>query len=416
MIVSVIGLGYIGLPTSAVISSKGIKVIGVDNNKEVVSKVNKGKINILEPDVAELVQNSVQKKMLKAVLKPEKADVFIVAVPTPFKSGHKPDLKYIESAVRAVARVLEKGNTLIIESTIPVGTSDMIIEWLKEERIDLTFPVFGDNNSINDIFVAYCPERVLPGNVVSELKANNRIIGGLTDNCAKKAEEIYKAFINSDCLLTDCRTAELSKLVENSFRDVNIAFANELSLISDKLEINVWELIELANNHPRVNILQPGPGVGGHCIAVDPWFIIDSVPNESKLIRTAREVNNDKPYFVLNKINQAVENTGKNISELKIACLGLSFKPDIDDLRESPALEISQKVDLMGFAKVLLVEPNVNNLPEGLVFKSSSLVSIDKAIQVSDIVVLLVNHYSFKSIDLALLNGKQLIDTRGIWS
>jgi len=416
LIVSVIGLGYIGLPTSAVISSKGIKVIGVDNNKEVVSKVNKGKINILEPDVAELVQNSVQKKMLKAVLKPEKADVFIVAVPTPFKSGHKPDLKYIESAVRAVARVLEKGNTLIIESTIPVGTSDMIIEWLKEERIDLTFPVFGDNNSINDIFVAYCPERVLPGNVVSELKANNRIIGGLTDNCAKKAEEIYKAFINSDCLLTDCRTAELSKLVENSFRDVNIAFANELSLISDKLEINVWELIELANNHPRVNILQPGPGVGGHCIAVDPWFIIDSVPNESKLIRTAREVNNDKPYFVLNKINQAVENTGKNISELKIACLGLSFKPDIDDLRESPALEISQKVDLMGFAKVLLVEPNVNNLPEGLVFKSSSLVSIDKAIQVSDIVVLLVNHYSFKSIDLALLNGKQLIDTRGIWS
>ena len=418
MIVSIIGLGYIGLPTAAVLASKDIKVVGVDVSQYVVDTINQGKIHIIEPGLDALVREAVQKNNLKAVINPEKADVFMIAVPTPFKGNHEPDLSYIRLAAKAIAPVLEKGNLVILESTSPVGATEKMMTWMQEERLDLSFPEFGNNNFIADIAVAHCPERVLPGQVVRELIENDRIIGGVTDYCAKQAKDLYKIFVDADCLLTDCRTAELSKLVENSFRDVNIAFANELSLICDKLDINVWELIKLANRHPRVNILQPGPGVGGHCIAVDPWFIVDSAPDEAKLIRMARLVNDNKPNFVLNKIDCAVSLIGKSKTELKIACLGLAFKPDIDDLRESPALSIMRKISLMGFSEVLLAEPNIFTLPKEFKDKEQlvSLVLADEAIRAADIVVLLVDHTPFKSIDLGLLSGKQIIDTRGIWS
>jgi UDP-N-acetyl-D-mannosaminuronic acid dehydrogenase len=340
----------------------------------------------------------------------------MVAVPTPFRGNYEPDLSYIKQAAKSIATVLEKGNLIILESTSPVGTTEKMMEWMREERPDLSFPEFGNDNFEADISVAHCPERVLPGHVVRELVENVRIIGGVTIHCAERARELYKIFVEADCLITDCRTAELSKLIENSFRDVNIAFANELSLICDKLEINVWELIKLANRHPRVNILQPGPGVGGHCIAVDPWFIVDSAPDEAKLIRTARLVNDNKPNFVLEKIDKAVKTIGKNKSDLKIACLGLSFKPDIDDLRESPSLRIAGKISLMGFSELFLVEPNISNIPNELKSESISMISADEAIRAADIVVLLVDHTPFKSMDLAALSGKQIIDTRGIWS
>lgn len=415
MIVSVIGLGYIGLPTAALIASHGIKVNGIDVNPKIVNTINRGQIHIVEPDLDKLVQSSVQNGNLSASIHAEKADIFIIAVPTPFKDNHKPDLSYIESAAKSIAPFLENGNLVILESTSPVGTTEKIREWIREVRPNLLFPE-GDNNILSDVSIAYCPERVLPGNILHELVQNDRIIGGLSKTCAKKALEFYKIFVKANCLVTDSRTAELSKLVENSSRDVNIAFANELSLICDKLEINVWELINLANHHPRVNILQPGPGVGGHCIAVDPWFIVDSAPNEAKIIKLARLVNDQKPNFVLQKVQQAVLNTSKDISKISIACLGLSFKPDIDDLRESPALEITKKIVNMGFEKQYIVEPNIEGLPAELKTKSSELVELQKAIVSSDILLLLVDHASFKKMNLGLLSGKQIVDTRGTWS
>jgi UDP-N-acetyl-D-mannosaminuronic acid dehydrogenase len=415
VIVSVIGLGYIGLPTAAILASRGVDVIGVDVNQNAVDIINQGKIHIVEPELDILVREAVEKDQLKAVIKPEKVDVFMVAVPTPFKGNYKPDLSYIKSAAKAIAPVLEKGNLVILESTSPVGTTEKMMEWMKAERPDLSFPEFGSNDSQYDIAIAHCPERVLPGHVIRELVENDRIIGGVTIQCAERARDLYKIFVEADCLITDCRTAELSKLVENSFRDVNIAFANELSLICDKLDINVWEMIKLANRHPRVNILQPGPGVGGHCIAVDPWFIVDSAPDEAKLIRTARLVNDMKPNFVLDKIDHAVNSIGRKKSELTIACLGLAFKPDIDDLRESPALNIAKQISLMKFKKVFLVEPNISKAPKE--FKAGTKITLmDEALKVADIVVLLVDHIQFKTMDLNLLSGKQIVDTRGIWS
>ena len=416
MIVSVIGLGYIGLPTAAVLASNGLTVIGVDVNQNAVDVINQGKIHAVEPELDILVQTTVQSGFLKATTKPAKASVFIIAVPTPFIGDHEPDLSYIESAVKAIAPVLEKGNLVILESTSPVGTTEMTIEWMKEERPDLSFPEFGNNSAQYDIAVAHCPERVLPGRIIHELISNDRIIGGVTTQCGEQARDLYNVFVEADCLITDCRTAELSKLVENSFRDVNIAFANELSLICDKLDINVWEMIKLSNHHPRVNILQPGPGVGGHCIAVDPWFIVNSAPNEAKLIHTARLVNDRKPDFILDKINQAVKVIAKKRSEIKIACFGLAFKPDIDDLRESPALNIAKLLTSMKFNEVLLVEPNISQLPKGFDGNSTKLSSIERTLKIADIVVLLVDHIEFKAIDLSLLSGKQIVDTRGIWS
>ena len=416
MIVSIIGLGYIGLPTAAVLASKGVKVVGVDVDQYTVDTVNQGKVHIVEPGLDALVYKAVHSNYLKAVTKPEKADVFMVAVPTPFKDNNKPDLSFVKAASKAISKVLEKGNLVILESTSPVGTTEKMLEWMREERSDLSFPEFGCDRVKADIAVTHCPERVLPGQVVRELVENDRIIGGVTSRCVEQAVELYKIFVEADCLITDCRTAELSKLVENSFRDVNIAFANELSIICDKLDINVWELIKLANRHPRVNVLQPGPGVGGHCIAVDPWFIIDSAPDEAQLIRTARLVNDSKPVFVLNKVSQIVESTGKEISELSIACLGLAFKPNIDDLRESPALSIAQEISNIGFRSTFLVEPNIDFIPTGFGSENTELVKLEMAIKSADIIILLVDHAPFKLMDLSLLSGKQVIDTRGIWS
>jgi UDP-N-acetyl-D-mannosaminuronic acid dehydrogenase len=412
--VSVIGLGYIGLPTAAVMASRKVEVVGIDMNQDVVDTINRGEIHIVEPELDILTHAAVQTGHLRATMHAEKADVFMVAVPTPFKDNHEPDLSYIRSAVKVIVPVLEKGNMVILESTSPVGSTEKMMAWMCELRPDLSFPIFGEEGEY-DISIAHCPERVLPGHVVRELVENDRVIGGVTRRCAERARDLYKVFVLGDCLLTDCRTAEFSKLVENSFRDVNIAFANELSLICDKLGINVWKLIQLANRHPRVNIMQPGPGVGGHCIAVDPWFIVDSAPDEAKLIHTARLVNDSKPHFVLKKINQAVKATGKEKPELTIACLGLAFKPNIDDLRESPALDIAQQVELMGFAKQLLVEPYIDTIPSSFNSKTTKLVDLEHALSMADVVVLLVDHTPFKEMDPRLLLGKQVIDTRGIW-
>ena len=416
MVVSVIGLGYIGLPTAAILASNDIRVFGIDSNNEVVDSINKGQVHIVEPHLDPLVQKVVFKGNLKAFNKPKSADVFMIAVPTPFKNEYEPDLSYVKSAVKEISHVIEKGNMIILESTVPIGATENIKKWLLKQRPDLSFPANGKDINISDINIAHCPERVLPGDVLNELVNNDRIIGGLTVHCSERAKNFYQSFIQGDCIVTDCRTAELSKLVENSYRDVNIAFANEMSIICDKLDINVWELIKLANCHPRVNILQPGPGVGGHCIAVDPWFIIDSAPDQARLIHTARKVNDSKPHFVLEKINQAVDAIGRGKSALRIACLGLAYKPDIGDLRESPALQIAQQIESMGFAKLIMVEPNINEVPRCFDTNNCELSTLSEAITVSDIVVLLVDHSSFKKIDHSLLSGKQVIDTRGIWA
>jgi UDP-N-acetyl-D-mannosaminuronic acid dehydrogenase len=416
MIISVLGLGYIGLPTAAILASKAVTVVGVDVNQKTVDTINQGNVHIIEPGLDVLVKNVVQNNYLKAVTTPEKADVFIIAVPTPLKYNFSSDLSYIKSAAKLIAPVLERGNLVVLESTSPVNTTEKLVEWMREERSDILFPKFKDDEFAADIAVAHCPERVMPGNVIRELVKNDRIIGGVSAACAHRATELYKLFVEADCLTTDCRTAELSKLVENSFRDVNIAFANEISIICDNLGINVWKLIEIANRHPRVEILQPGPGVGGHCVAIDPWFIVENSPNEAQLIRTARLVNDAKPSFVLGKVNEAVQTIGKNISKLSIACLGLAFKPNIDDLRESPALSISLAISAMGFGSTFLVEPNIDRTPDSFSGKDVRLVDLEMAIYSADIIVLLVDHASFKSMDLSLLTGKQIIDTRGVWS
>ena len=345
--VSVIGLGYIGLPTAAVIASRGIEVVGVDVSEKAVHTINEGKVHIVEPDLDMVVQAAVNVGKLRATLVPEKADAFMIAVPTPFMDDHKPDLSYIKSASEAIAPVLERGNIVILESTSPVGATEQMSKWLAAARPDLSFPQ--DAGDSADINIAHCPERVLPGKVLEELVSNDRIIGGMTSICSERAIALYKTFVRGDCIKTNSRTAEMAKLTENSFRDVNIAFANELSIICDKLNISVWELIKLANRHPRVNILSPGPGVCGHCIAVDPWFIVSNTPDKARLIHTARIVNDLKPEWVINKVNNKIlaflqMDTTKTAKEVTIAFYGLTFKPDIDDLRESPALEICKSI------------------------------------------------------------------------
>ena len=416
MKVSVIGLGYIGLPTAAIIAESGTSVVGIDCKQSVVDTINEGFIHIKEPHLEALVHKVIKNGYLRAASEPEEADVYIIAVPTPFMANYEPDLSHIRSALNMIAPLLKRRDLIILESTSPVGTTEKIINWLEEIRPDLNLPYYDKSESDFDISIAYCPERVLPGNAVQEIVQNDRIIGGLTSTCSKRISDLYRTFIDGNCLITDCRTAELCKLVENSFRDVNIAFANELSLISDYLDINVWELIKLANHHPRVNILQPGPGVGGHCIAVDPWFIVNSVPEKAKIIKLARLINDEKPQFVINKINEAVAKCNKKKSDLSIACLGLAFKSDIDDLRQSPALVLAKKVSSMGFAKNLIVEPNINKKPDCFELQNTIMTDLRSAIGEADIIVLLVDHSDFKSMDLSLLSGKQVIDTRGIWT
>ncbi|WP_386693729.1 UDP-N-acetyl-D-mannosamine dehydrogenase [Lonepinella sp. MS14435] len=415
--ISVIGLGYIGLPTATMFALHGKKVIGVDVNLHAVETINQGKIHIVEPDLDVAVKQVVENNLLRATLVPEAADAFIIAVPTPFKGkNYEPDLSYIEQACIAIAPVLQKGNLVILESTSPVGATEQMAQWLSEARPDLTFPQ--THGSDSDIRIAHCPERVLPGQVMRELIENDRIVGGLSEKCSQSAVELYKTFVKADCIVTNARTAEMSKLTENSFRDVNIAFANELSLICDKLNINVWELIALANRHPRVNILQPGCGVGGHCIAVDPWFIVNKTPNLAKLIHTARLVNDHKPQWVIDKVNQAVlnvlqANPNKTLDQVKIACLGLAFKPDIDDLRESPAIKITTALADKFKNQVFAVEPNIDELPVKLSSKGIKLLTLQEATKQADVLIVLVDHKEFKT-GLTLPENVQIVDTKGI--
>lgn len=409
--ICVMGLGYIGLPTASLLATKGFQVHGVDVNKNAVEMINSGKVHIYEPDLDILVKAAVQSGKLRASLQPEKADIFILAVPTPFKDGHKPDLTYVEAAAKAIAPVIKNGNIIILESTSPIGTTEKVAEWILEERSDLTTSEEMHNDK-GRIYVAHCPERVLPGHILKELVENDRIIGGLDKESTKRTVEFYKQFVKGQILDTNARTAEMAKLTENSFRDVNIAFANELSLICDKLDINVWELIRLANRHPRVNILQPGPGVGGHCIAVDPWFIVDAAPNEAKLIHAARNVNDYKPKHVVEKIKEKADRFKSPI----ITCLGLAFKANIDDLRESPAVEIVKELNEQKIGKLLVVEPHVNQLPDSLRKESIELANLSVALLKSDIILILVDHDVFKEIDYSKLQEKIVIDTRGIFN
>jgi UDP-N-acetyl-D-mannosaminuronic acid dehydrogenase len=407
--ICVLGLGYIGLPTSSIFATCGKKVLGVDVIPSVVETINAGRIHIDEPDLDVLVRAAVQSGNLRAAVKPASADTYIVAVPTPFKSEsdnpRAPDLSFVESATRSLATVVNPGNLIILESTSPVGTTELMRDWLADELRKI-----GRNISVDTLHFAHCPERILPGQMLKELVSNDRISGGLTREAAARARDLYRTFCTGEIVLTDARTAEMAKLTENSFRDVNIAFANELSLICETLSVDVWELISLANLHPRVNILQPGPGVGGHCIAVDPWFIVSAAPKESRLIRTAREVNDKKPHYVISKIKEHAERFKAPV----IACLGLAFKPDIDDMRESPAVEIVEHLANDKVGQILAVEPHVRELPNSLRGKVE-LCSAQEAVARADIVVLLVNHRPFALLDRSLLRDKVVVDTRGFW-
>lgn len=413
--ISVFGLGYIGLPTAAMFASRKIEVVGVDVNARAVETINRGEIHIIEPDLDIVVKATVSQGYLRATTTPEPAEAFLIAVPTPLKGDNRePDLSYVEAAARAIAPVLKSGDLVVLESTSPTGATEAMAGWLADARPDLTFPQ--DAGEASDIRVAHCPERVLPGKVMQELITNDRIIGGMTRRCSREAALLYKMFVSGDCILaSNPRVAEMAKLTENSFRDVNIALANELSLICDRLDIDVWELISLANRHPRVNILQPGPGVGGHCIAVDPWFIVSRSPETARLIRIAREVNDGKPEWVIDKVRAAIdaavtEKPEKAASELTIALYGLTFKPDIDDLRESPALAIARAIAVEQPNPLLIVEPNVDELPEHL--NTAELTDMDTAAG-ADIHVMLVDHREFRE---APLPEGQIVDTRGVWT
>lgn len=407
--VSVIGLGYIGLPTAAMFASRRVPVIGVDINQRAVDTINQGRIHIVEPELDMLVHAAVHEGLLRATAKPEPADAFLIAVPTPFKGDHEPDLAYVEAAARSIGPVLKKGDLVVLESTSPVGTTEQMVAWLAQARPDLKFPVHADSEC--DVHVAYCPERVLPGQVVRELVENDRVIGGITARCSARACELYRVFVHGELLVSNARTAEMCKLTENAFRDVNIAFANELSLICDRLKINVWDLISLANHHPRVNILQPGAGVGGHCIAVDPWFIVDRTPDEAQLIRAAREVNDGKPEWVIGKVREAIDalaGAGTPERQLTIALMGLAFKPNIDDLRESPAMHIATSLAACFKGRLLAVEPHIEALPAGL--DGLHLAKADQALAEADVVVLLVAHSAFRDLRAVLRPGQVLLE------
>lgn len=413
-VVSVVGLGYIGLPTAAVFASRKVRVVGVDICQATVDVVNGGGVHIIEPDLDVLVRAVVSTGYLSASISPVPADAFLIAVPTPFSEGNVPDLKYVQAAAISIAPVLKKGDLVILESTCPVGATEQMADWLAAARPDLTFPQQMADES--DIRIAHCPERVLPGHVLRELVQNDRVIGGMTPSCSMRAEQLYKTFVEGECVTTDVRTAELCKLTENSFRDVNIAFANELSIICDKLGVNVWELIRLANRHPRVDILQPGPGVGGHCIAVDPWFIVSQAPQESQLIRTARQVNDSKPKWVCERADQLVREVadiaGKPISHVKIACFGLAFKADIDDLRESPALAITLDLGARYPGQVVAVEPHIDARPQALERAGVELVDFAGA-ATADVLVFLVDHKVFGGQTVELTVNQRALDTRG---
>ncbi|MDZ4869731.1 MAG: UDP-N-acetyl-D-mannosamine dehydrogenase [Alphaproteobacteria bacterium] len=407
--IEVVGLGYIGLPTAAVFADQGVEVVGVDTKADVVEKVRQGKAHFGEPNLDALVRRVVENKKLRASLEHEEADAFMIAVPTPVRAGHKPDISYVEAAAKAIAPKLKPGDLVILESTCPVGTTERISAIMAEVRPDLSFP--HQKGELSDIRVAHCPERVLPGRILEEVVNNARIIGGITRKCAQLALSLYQIVVKGECHVTNARTAELAKLTENAFRDVNIAFANELSFICDRLGVNVWELIRLANQHPRVNILRPGPGVGGHCIAVDPWFIVDSAPEDARLIRASREINDEKPDFVVRKVKERAADLRQPV----VACLGLAFKADVDDLRESPAVEVVRKLAEAGLGKILVVEPHVNKLPHDLEHPNLQFADFEVAVKSANLIVLLVGHRAFMHVDRDMLKDKFVIDTVGAW-
>ena len=420
--VNVIGLGYVGLPTAAIVATNGMDVVGVDVHQQTIATVNSGQSHFVEAELDTLLRAVVASGKLRATNVPEPGECFIIAVPTPLREGTcEPDLSQVESAACSIAPVLAAGNLVVLESTSPVGTTQRVSEILANLRPDLKFPLAIRSKTPTsskcqseevDVHVAHCPERVMPGRMLRELIENDRVIGGMTPACASAAQEFYSRFVRGECILTDARTAEMSKLAENAFRDVNIAFANELSVICDCAGVDVWELIRLANRHPRVNILHPGPGVGGHCIAVDPWFLISGRPVDARLIPAARKVNDAMPSRVVNRILDAV---GENQNPV-IACLGLAFKPDIDDLRNSPALTIVQSLAERHAGEVLVVEPHIDVLPPALAERTNiQLVSLDTALRRGDVVALLVHHRQFIDLDASRLQGKAIIDTRGIW-
>ena len=376
--VSVIGLGYIGLPTAALLASKGYMVKGMDINEHAVETINKGEIHIVEPDLDAYVRSAVANGKLKAYSEVQAGDIYIICVPTPFHADSelpKPNVNYVREAAESISPHVKGGDIVILESTSPVGTTEMVRDVLQKNGVN-----------ISAIFIAYCPERVLPGKIMSELVDNARVIGGINSQSTEVVAAFYRTFVNGEILETEAKTAEMCKLTENSFRDVNIAFANELSVLCDNNGVDVWELIKLANHHPRVNILQPGTGVGGHCIAVDPWFIVSQDPKNSRIIKTAREINDSKPEWVVDKIKA----TADSMSTKKVACLGLAFKPDIDDLRESPAVRVVDSLIEQGY-DVSCVEPNINE------HKKYNLIDIKKAIAEFDVIVLLVKHKEFSS-------------------
>ncbi|KPF88618.1 UDP-N-acetyl-D-mannosaminuronic acid dehydrogenase [Novosphingobium sp. AAP83] len=409
--VCVVGLGYIGLPTAAIIARAGCRVLGLDVSQRVVDTINRGEIHIEEVDLDGLVHGVVQRGLLRASTQIEPADVFVIAVPTPFeKDGHHtPDISYVLAAATQVAAVLKAGDCVILESTSPVGTTEQMRDLMAGLRPDLKFP--GKSGETPDVSIAYCPERVLPGRILEELTNNDRSIGGITPRCARKALAFYKRFVRGTCVTTDARSAEMTKLVENAYRDVNIAFANELSMVADRMGLDVWEVIRLANRHPRVNILQPGPGVGGHCIAVDPWFIVASAPEETPLIRTARNVNDGKMHHVVKRAAELIEaHPGKNV-----ACLGLAFKANIDDFRESPARYVAANLARQFGNRIHVVEPYAGELPKEFEGTGAVQIDIDTALEECGVLIVLVDHDVFKVVPLAERSGKAVYDTRGIW-
>lgn len=407
--VCVLGLGYIGLPTAAVIARTGAKVLGIDVHPTVVETVNSGKVHIEEIDLDGLVSGVVARGNLRASLQIEAADVFVIAVPTPFGENHAPDIGYVLKAATSIAVVLKAGDVVVLESTSPVGTTEKVAELLAQLRPDLKIP--GHCAGTADVAIAYCPERVLPGRILVELIDNDRVIGGVTPRCARKALQFYRRFVRGACVTTSARAAEMTKLTENAFRDVNIAFANELSLVAEKMGVDVWEVIRLANRHPRVNILSPGPGVGGHCIAVDPWFLVSAAPDETPLIRTAREVNDGKTGHVIEQAAALIEAHPL----ARIACLGLAFKANIDDFRESPALKVAAALAERFGERVQIVEPYADSLPPAFHGTGAGLIDIDAAIESCGIFIVLVDHDVFKSVPLDERADKQIYDTRGIW-
>ncbi|WP_394659068.1 UDP-N-acetyl-D-mannosamine dehydrogenase [uncultured Novosphingobium sp.] len=407
--VCVVGLGYIGLPTAAVIARAGCKVLGLDVSQRVVDTINRGEIHIEEVDLDGLVHGVVSRGLLSASITVAPADVFVIAVPTPFDKDHAPDISYVLAAGKTIAPVLKVGDVVILESTSPVGTTEQLRDMIAQMRPDLKVP--GCTRETPDIAIAYCPERVLPGRILEELTNNDRSIGGITPRCARKALAFYKRFVRGECVTTDARSAEMTKLVENAYRDVNIAFANELSMVADRMGLDVWEVIRLANRHPRVNILSPGPGVGGHCIAVDPWFIVHGAPEETPLIRTARGVNDGKMHHVIRKADELVAaHPGA-----KIACLGLAFKANIDDFRESPARFVAARLARKYGERVHIVEPYASDLPIEFTDTGAVQIDVDEALETCDILIVLVDHDVFRVVPLAERADKLVYDTRGIW-